>query len=85
MFSEDEGDQEGPETHSVSAKIVRKIPSNSDGRGAKLGEILAAFLWVVEGALGQVVEPGKKAAVSYQHCSVTGSPYRNAENFEVIE
>lgn len=53
--------------------------------GQNLGEILTAYLWVLELSLGQLVEPGKKAAVSYQHCSVTGSPYRNAENFEVIK
>lgn len=66
-------------------KLLEKFRLTQMAEGQKLGEILAAFLWVVEGALGQVVEPGKKAAVSYQHCSVTGSPYRNAENFEVIE
>lgn len=48
-------------------------------------ETAAASLWVVEGALGQVTGLGKRAAVSYQHFFVTGTSYRNAENFEVIK
>lgn len=66
-------------------KLLEKFPLTQMAEGQNLGEISAAFLWVVEEPLGQVVKPGKKAAVSYQHCSVTGSPYRNTENFEVIE
>jgi len=48
-------------------------------------ENAAASPWVVERALGQAVGLGKRAAVSYQHSSVTGTSYRNAENFEVIK
>lgn len=43
LFSEDEEDQEGPGTHSVSAKIGRKIPSNSDGRGTKPRRNFSSF------------------------------------------
>lgn len=66
-------------------KLLEEFPLTWMAEVKNPGEISAAFLWVVEGALGQVVELGKKATASYQHCSVTGSPYRNTENFEVIE
>lgn len=49
------------------------------------GETAAASPRVVEGALGQVVGLGKRAALSYRHSSMTGTSYRNAENFEIIK
>lgn len=66
-------------------KLLGKFPLTQTAEEQIPEETAAASMWVVEGALGQAVGPGKRAAVSYQHSSVTGTSYRNAENFEVIK
>lgn len=83
LFSEGKEDQEG--SGSCSASVQGKFPLTQTAEEQIPGEIAAASPWVVEGALGQAVGPGKRAAVSYQHSSMTGTSYRNAENFEVIK
>lgn len=66
-------------------RLLGKFPLSQTAGEQIPGEIAAASLWLVEGALGQVMGPGKRAAVSYQHSSMTGTSYRNTENFEVIK